>query len=540
MPDIADRAILAAQSAAQSAAPVPPPGYTPAQAGGFLLGQIGRVLTPAECAAIPARFRALGLLLGIDWTLAFAESCVETNNYRFTGQVPLKAKNPAGIGAINDGTSYLSYPDWDTGILAFYVHLLAWLDRLDLCRALGVADPAKLDPRLAKVAAARQEKGKATTWRSLGGRWAVKEGVDWRLQAAMKGNYGVAIAARYAAIAETQGGTMATPREATDRYIAALRQRGCAVTDLRGKLPVNPNPAHRYGLVRGGLGGVTKLIQHWTGDAFNRATIAKIVGTDYGLSTISATMSPADEIDLLTWYALFHIGRDGGTWGGIAYGTLVLPSGRVYVAWDIGTLTYHAFSVNGYSYALSTPASNGQAPTPAQLAALNHCWQVLCEETPEIPAGWGDLWGHTEAKRFDPQNQTSCPGPALLAHVQRARGAGAPSVALGAPTPPPDTAAPPAPASAALDAPPAPASAARMIVPGTNAEFWVIEPLLSYYRANGAVARFGWPLSGLFVEDRGEAKGLAVQYFERCRLETQPDGSVTEGRLGAEAWAARG
>jgi len=76
-------------------------------------------------------------------------------------------------------------------------------------------------------------------------------------------------------------------------------------------------------------------------------------------------------------------------------------------------------------------------------------------------------------------------------------------------------------------------------VPGTGREYWIVEPILSHYRLNGALARYGWPLSGLYTETEGEARGLAVQYFERARLEVQPDGTVTEGRLGAELLAAR-
>lgn len=339
------------------------------------------------------------------------------------------------------------------------------------------------------------------------------------------------IAGVVATMTRLEGAGMATPREVTDRMIATLKARGVAVYDLRGRLPVNASASRRYGLVAGGLAGVKKLIQHWTGDAFSRATLRTITGTDYGGDAISAAMTVEDEIDLLTWYATYHIGRDGGTWGGIAYGLMVMPSGRVYVNWDIGTLTYHAFNANADSYALCCPASNGQGPTPGQLVALNHVWQVLCEGTPEIAAGWGDLWGHTEARRFDARNQTSCPGPGLLAHVQRARAGGAPSVDLGAavaPMPPSEGA-----------APPSPPSAVRVQVPGVG-EYWIIEPILSHYRANGALARYGWPLSGLYTETEGEARGLAVQWFERARLEVQPDGTVTEGRLGAELLAARG
>jgi hypothetical protein len=87
--------------------------------------------------------------------------------------------------------------------------------------------------------------------------------------------------------------------------------------------------------------------------------------------------------------------------------------------------------------------------------------------------------------------------------------------------------------------PPPAAGGTKIVVPGTNAEYWVIEPILSYWQAGGAVARYGWPQTSLYMETTGEAKGLAVQYFERARLEVQPNGQVTEGRLGAELLALR-
>jgi hypothetical protein len=212
----------------------------------------------------------------------------------------------------------------------------------------------------------------------------------------------------------------------TDHMILTLRGRGRTVIDRRGKNPVNKD--YPYGQVRGGIAGVTKVIQHWTGDGFNRRTITDIVGKDYGLDTISALMSVEDEIKLIEWYARLHIRNDGGVWGGIAYGVMVFPSGRIYVNWDIGTLTYHAYNVNGYSYAICFPSSQNQGPTPECLLSTNHVWYYLFEETPEMPAGWSDLYGHNEAKIFDPQNQTACPGVAMTAQVRAARESGAPTV----------------------------------------------------------------------------------------------------------------
>ena len=335
---------------------------------------------------------------------------------------------------------------------------------------------------------------------------------------------------------EATEGQIMNPQERTDAMIAALRAAGCEVIDVRGKLPVNPHPANRYGLVRGGLGGVTKVVQHWTGDSFNRATVRQVTGTDYGVDRISEAMSVDDELDMLRWYANYHISKDGGSWGGIAYGTLFFPSGRVYVAWNIGTLTYHAFSVNGYSYALCCPNANGQALTPRQLAAMNRTWLYLFEETPEIPAAWADLLGHAEAKRFDAQNQTSCPGPEILRHVQQARSTGKPTVSLASnaagaiadglgktPTAPDGEAANP--------------SALRLDVPGLG-ERWIIEPILSTWREAGGVFGNpnapGYPRSGMYAEG-----DTMIQWFERARIEVKGE-TVSFGLVGLEAAQAAG
>lgn len=62
------------------------------------------------------------------------------------------------------------------------------------------------------------------------------------------------------------------------------------------------------------------------------------------------------------------------------------------------------------------------------------------------------------------------------------------------------------------------------------------EPLLSYWRSNGGVDRFGLPLTALRKETIEGWTG-AVQYFERARLELHPEAPSTDqiqiGRLGS-------
>lgn len=202
----------------------------------------------------------------------------------------------------------------------------------------------------------------------------------------------------------------------TERLIAGVRARGVEVIDQRGKLPVNAR--HPYGQLRGGAGGVKVLAVHWTGDMFSRAFFEGLgLPDDGGDGMIDAGWTAAQEKRLLDWYAVFHISKDGGTWGGIAYGLLPFPSGRVHVCWDVGVLTYHAYNANGQSYALCCPSSRGQAPTVAQRRGLQAALDVLTGETPEVPATRADVWGHNELRFIDDRNVTSCPGPALLAFL---------------------------------------------------------------------------------------------------------------------------
>lgn len=62
--------------------------------------------------------------------------------------------------------------------------------------------------------------------------------------------------------------------------------------------------------------------------------------------------------------------------------------------------------------------------------------------------------------------------------------------------------------------------------------FCVDALLFPYWQKNGGVAVFGYPISNIQRESV-EGVTLNIQWFERDRLEVQPDGSITTGRLGA-------
>lgn len=62
--------------------------------------------------------------------------------------------------------------------------------------------------------------------------------------------------------------------------------------------------------------------------------------------------------------------------------------------------------------------------------------------------------------------------------------------------------------------------------------FCIDQPLFDYWNTHGGLAVFGFPISSQHTE-AVESTTLTVQWFERDRLEIQPDGSITAGRLGA-------
>ncbi len=58
-------------------------------------------------------------------------------------------------------------------------------------------------------------------------------------------------------------------------------------------------------------------------------------------------------------------------------------------------------------------------------------------------------------------------------------------------------------------------------------------PIRAYWERSGGLATFGFPITAQAAETV-EGTPLQVQWFERDRLEIQPDGRVTAGRLGVE------
>lgn len=350
-------------------------------------------------------------LADIPPVVVMAQVIHETNGFRFTGDVKFDQFNFGGIGATGGGEPGASNPDPEYGVIQVIVHHLAYIygDVPDWPEHIAgrFAGYVGHDPRFDAVISSPPRSGQvATIGDYTNGRWAYSSKYPlWTLQNGYARS--LVLIANDILDEPVEPGIDQGP---TGRMVAALRDQGFEVHDVRGRLPVNPNPEYRYGTIP--LSQVRYVIQHWTGDRFTRETIKAITGTDYGVDYITPLMTVDDEIDMLRWYANYHIGLDGGTWGGIAYGTLVFPSGRIYVAWDIGTLTYHAFDANRQSYAVAAPLANWAEPTPATIRGLFAIWDIL-NAAPEIDVTPERFLGHKEAIILDGRNQTACPGTVL-------------------------------------------------------------------------------------------------------------------------------
>ncbi len=101
---------------------------------------------------------------GVRGDLAFCQSCLETNYWKFTGDVSYTQNNFAGIGAVGGGAAGASFPDAQTGVRAQIQHLKAYAS------GEGLSNPC-VDPRYDLVT-----KGSASTIGGLAGKWATDHG----------------------------------------------------------------------------------------------------------------------------------------------------------------------------------------------------------------------------------------------------------------------------------------------------------------------------------------------------------------------------
>lgn len=101
---------------------------------------------------------------GVKGDVAFAQSCLETGNFKFTGDVTEDQNNFAGIGTTGGGVKGHSFPDVRTGVMAQIQHLKAYASKEALKNEC-------VDPRFNLVT-----RGVAPTVDALEGKWATSAG----------------------------------------------------------------------------------------------------------------------------------------------------------------------------------------------------------------------------------------------------------------------------------------------------------------------------------------------------------------------------
>jgi len=103
-----------------------------------------------------------GNYYGIRGDVAFAQSLLETNYFRFTGVVKASQNNFSGLGATGQTTGGAAFKTPEEGVLAQFQHLYAYATT----KAMPSQYPL-VDPRFHLV-----NRGTAVNWIDLNGKWA--------------------------------------------------------------------------------------------------------------------------------------------------------------------------------------------------------------------------------------------------------------------------------------------------------------------------------------------------------------------------------
>ena len=117
---------------------------------------------------------------GVSGDVAFAQSILETNWFRFGGAVKCSDNNYAGIGATDSGGDPARFPYPRIGIRAQIQHLRRYAD--PTAKAKNLHKPL-VDPRFRLV----NPPGQAPTWGSLTGKWATAPNYGKRILEIFKG-----------------------------------------------------------------------------------------------------------------------------------------------------------------------------------------------------------------------------------------------------------------------------------------------------------------------------------------------------------------
>ncbi|MHC0036313.1 glucosaminidase domain-containing protein [Pseudoneobacillus sp. C159] len=124
--------------------------------------QFVKRVNPEFNAAIAEQFLTISQRYGVRGDVAFCQSILETNWFRFGGDVRSEQNNYAGIGASGGGRQGAFFSTIAEGITAHIQHLYAYATKAPLPSGEKV-----VDPRFHLVV-----RGSAPNWEDLAGKWA--------------------------------------------------------------------------------------------------------------------------------------------------------------------------------------------------------------------------------------------------------------------------------------------------------------------------------------------------------------------------------
>ncbi len=132
-----------------------------------VLNKVPSQLTTADRETLVDAYTLYGELTGIGNLYPFAQACKETAY--FSSERWVQSKNPAGLGATNDGAWGNTFASIAEAIFAQYAHLMAYAlpsNPTPLQKAIASADP-----RYAALVK-KNWVGSAPRWQDLNGKWA--------------------------------------------------------------------------------------------------------------------------------------------------------------------------------------------------------------------------------------------------------------------------------------------------------------------------------------------------------------------------------
>jgi hypothetical protein len=128
---------------------------------------------------IAEAYLRIGAIYGVKGDVALSQAILETNWFRYGGDVRAEQNNFAGLGAVGGGTRGASFSTIEEGVRAHIQHLFAYATKDAL-----PAGETIVDPRFQYVT-----RGSAPNWEDLGGKWAIP-GYDTKLFASFEEAYG--------------------------------------------------------------------------------------------------------------------------------------------------------------------------------------------------------------------------------------------------------------------------------------------------------------------------------------------------------------